>query len=35
MRLTRRGRVVVGVLVASALTGGTALVEGLSVLLFH
>ena len=35
MRLTRRGRVVVGVLVASSLMLGTAALEGLGVLLFH
>jgi hypothetical protein len=35
MRLTRRGRVVVGVLVASAITGSMALAEGLGVLLAH
>jgi hypothetical protein len=35
MRLTRRGRVVAGVLVALAIVGSMALLEGLSVLLFH
>jgi hypothetical protein len=35
MRLTRRGRVVAGVLVALAIAGSMALAEGLGVLLFH
>jgi hypothetical protein len=35
MRLTRRGRMVAGVLVALAITGSMALAEGLGVLLAH
>jgi len=35
MRLTRRGRVVVGALSALTLAGVMTTLEGLSVLLFH
>jgi hypothetical protein len=35
MRLTRRGRMVVGAFAASSIMLGTALIEGLGVLLFH
>jgi hypothetical protein len=35
MRLTRRGRVVVGALVALTIAGTMTVLEGLSVLLFH
>jgi hypothetical protein len=35
MRLTRRGRVVVGALAALTLAGMMTVLEGLSVLLFH